>query len=115
MFDTFAMTAQALTHLVQGFSEWSPAPLAFYWLCLLSALSAWMMARFLAAPPLVTIPAGSLLLFSLGLIANYLGKDTFIDGATEAQRLVIFTMLAHGFGAMILFIAFKSGEVRRQG
>jgi len=91
---------------------WQPSENEFYLLCLLCGLSAWFTSRILGGPPLLTAPIAAILFLVLGFFINGVAARLMPGTITDFERIIVFTMLGNGLGAMLLLVAFKAAEAR---
>jgi hypothetical protein len=113
MLETVMALPDLASASLQSFAQWNPPQQTFYLVSMLSALAAWLISRIADAPPMITVPAGYIILFSAGLFANFQAEDVFLSNTSEVVKLVSFTVAAHCFSALMLLAVFRAGDLRR--
>jgi hypothetical protein len=94
------------------FASWTPPKMVYYTILTFGALSAWVMTRFSAAPPMFAGPISFIVLTFAAMVSNYIGRPFTLMGTTDLQKAILFTVVAHALAGVVLLSLFKVGEKR---
>jgi hypothetical protein len=94
------------------FTRWTPPQMVLYTMLGMGALSAWVVARFAAAPPMFSGPISFIVLTFAAAVSNFLGRSVIMLGTSEVQKAMMFTVIGHALFAVLLLAIFKVGEGR---
>jgi hypothetical protein len=89
------------------FSSWHPPLVVWYTMLGFGAMSAWVITRFVSAPPMISGPISFLLLTYAAMITNFAARTQVMMGTTELQKALCFTVLGHAVASIILLAAFR--------
>jgi hypothetical protein len=91
------------------FSTWSPPGLTLHIIIGFSVLSAWIMTRIVAAPPLFAGPICFMILTFAAMVSNFAARSQMMMGTSELQKTLLFTVVGHAIAGVILLAIFKVG------
>ncbi len=92
------------------FSNWSPSNVILYTVLGFGVLSAWVMTRFVSAPPLFAGPISFIALTFAAMVSNFSVRGQVMMGTTDFQKAILFTTIGHAVAGLILLAMFKAGE-----
>lgn len=96
------------------FSTWSPPQVVMYTILGFGVLSAWVMTRFVAAPPLFAGPISFIVLTFAAMVSNFSARGYVMMGTTDLQKALLFTTVGHAVAGLILLMIFRASEKRTQ-
>jgi hypothetical protein len=91
------------------FVAWNPPDLVLYTILGVGALSAWIITRFVVAPPLIAGPVSFIALTFAAMVSNFSARDQSMMGVSDMQKTVFFTVLGHAIAGILLLAIFKVG------
>jgi hypothetical protein len=94
------------------FASWTPPRMAYYTILGFGVLSAAVISRISAAPPLFAGPISFIVLTFAAMVSNYVGRQFTIMGTTDLQKAILFTALGHAVAGILLLAILKVGEKR---
>jgi hypothetical protein len=92
------------------FSSWTPPNLVLYTILGFGILSAWIMTRFVAAPPMFAGPISFITLTFAAMVSNFAARGHVMMGTSDLQKALLFTVVGHAVAGLILLALFKVGE-----
>jgi hypothetical protein len=96
-------------HFWSEFISWNPPDLTMRIMLLIGALSAWVITRFVVAPPLMVAPVSFIALTFAAMISNFTGRSHMVMGISDLQRAIICTVIGHAVAAIVLLAIFRVG------
>ncbi len=91
------------------FVAWNPPNLVLYTMLCVGALSAWIITRFVVAPPLIAGPVSFIALTFAAMVSNFSGRSQSMMGVSDIQKVVFFTVIGHTVAGIILLAIFRVG------
>jgi hypothetical protein len=92
------------------FASWNPTALTMYSIVGFGVLSSWILTKFVAAPPLFSGPISFMILTFSAMISNFSARSFIMMGTSELQKALLFTVVGHAVGGLLLLAIFKVGE-----
>jgi hypothetical protein len=78
-----------------------------YTMLVVGALSAWIITRFVVAPPLIAGPVSFIALTFAAMVSNFSGRSQVLMGISDMQKAVIFTVIGHTVAGILLLSIFR--------
>jgi hypothetical protein len=89
------------------FSAWHPPFVVWYTMCGFGIMAAWILARFVSAPPMIVGPVSFVILTYAAMVTNFAARSQVMMGTTEFQKALCFTVLGHAVAAIVLLAIFR--------
>lgn len=105
--DQYLTTA---SHFWNDFVTWTPPHIVLYTIWSFGALSAWVITRFVVAPPLFAGPISFITLTFAAMISNFAVRAHVLMGTSELQKALMFTVAGHAIAGIVLLATFKAGH-----
>jgi hypothetical protein len=96
--------------LWNDFTSWNAPVVVMNTILSFGILSAWIMTRFVAAPPLFAGPICFIALSFAAMFSNFMARGVGMMGVSDLQRALLFTVVGHAVAAILLLAIFKVGE-----
>ena len=96
----------------RDFQSWTPPTLMLYPMLALSLICAFIVSLFTAAPRLIAVPIGFIVLMFAATLSNFLARNLFLSGITELQKTMMFTILGDSIACIVILALFKVNERR---
>lgn len=103
-------TLDDIAVLMREFQLWAPTQMTLFTIVVFSVLASGFLYRLLSGSPYLTITVSLSLLYFSAMLANFLGRDVVMEGATEFQRAAFFSVIGQSVGALVLFCLFKAAD-----
>jgi hypothetical protein len=100
------------TRFLTDFQRWNPPQLVVSMVFGFSALSAWIMTRYVAAAPLFAGPISFLVLVFAAMISNFAARGQVMMGTSDVQKVLVFTVLGQAVACVLLLATFRVGSKR---
>jgi hypothetical protein len=97
-------------HFWNDFTAWNPPQLVLYTIWGFGILSAWVITRFVVAPPLFAGPISFIVLTFAAMISNFAARSQVLMGTSELQKALMFTVAGHAVAGILLLATFKVGH-----
>lgn len=96
-------------HFWTDFTSWNPPEMVMYTMLAIGALSAWIITRFVVAPPMIAGPTSFIALTFAAMISNFSGRGQVIMGISEVQKAILYTVIGHAVVGIVLLAIFRVG------
>ena len=97
-------------HFWNDFTAWNPPQLVLYTIWGFGILSAWVITRFVVAPPLFAGPISFIALTFAAMISNFAARSQVLMGTSELQKALMFTVVGHAIAGILLLATFRVGH-----
>ncbi len=92
------------------FAVWNPPQMVLYTIWGFGVLSAWVITRFVAFPPLFAGPISFIVLTFAAMVSNFSARGYVMMGANDLQKALLFTVIGHAVAGVILLSVFRVGH-----
>ncbi len=92
------------------FAAWNPPQTVLYTMWGFGVLSAWIITRFVASPPLFAGPISFIVLTFAAMLSNFAARSYVMMGANDLQKALLFTVIGHAIASVILLAVFRVGH-----
>ncbi len=98
------------THFWNDFVAWNPPQTVLYTIWGFGILSAWVLTRFVVAPPLFAGPISFITLTFAAMISNFAARSQVLMGTSEMQKAVMFTVVGHTVAGLLLLATLRAAH-----
>ncbi len=102
-------------HFWTDFISWNPPEMVMYTMLAVGALSAWIITRFVLAPPMFAGPISFIALTFAAMVSNFAGRSQAIMGISDVQKAILYTVIGHAIAGIILLATFRVGGKKFAG